>query len=309
MMTKLILLLAFCLGCTVLPTKNIHLHLKKSDPGKICVIGDTGTGSETQTLIANHLAKENCEAIFLVGDIIYPSGIKNKSDYQLDSKFFNPYREIISASKPIPIFLQPGNHDYQGSPYAWVEISEQWPNRLIMPHLYYSGSWKNICFVSLDTNLYNSRILRWKYASHLKNQEQWLKQKKYKFSKNCKLKLAFGHHPYKSSGWHGSAKNKLKKFFDDFIIGKFDFYISGHDHHLSFEGHVKNTSLMISGAGAKLRPLKTKHSDKDHKFNASVLGYLVLDIKQKNRKSIVNYYFRGLKGQQMETLYQGTISK
>jgi len=293
----------------MLPYKNAHLKMEGATPNKICVIGDTGTGTKDQFLVASMLAKENCQAIVHVGDIIYPSGLKDENDYQLQSKFYEPFKPVLNQEDAPPFFLLAGNHDYLGDLDIWTNISEKSPQKIIIPHLYYSAAWKDLCFVMVDTNPFNRAYLRWTYKKHLKNQAKWLRTINKKMDKTCKFKLAFGHHPYLSSGQHGNAKDSLKDFFEEHIIGKYDAYLSGHDHNLAYEGTKNKTALIVSGAGAKLRSLKTKYKSKSKKFNISKLGYAVVTINRKTKKPTLSFQFRVLKNQQMETVYRGKISQ
>ena len=307
----LVIASALCLGligCSALPYKNNHLIISDSPPKKICVIGDTGTGKYKQKKIAEHMYKENCEVVFLVGDIIYPGGIKSSQDYQIQKKFFGPYKKFFKKDNPIPFYLVLGNHDYMGNEDAWINVAKKYPGQVIIPHHFYSGTWEDLCFAVVDTNTHNITA-NWRFKNHRQSQKEWLQKVNKKFKKNCKFKLAFGHHPYLSSGQHGSARPELKKFLDDYIIGQYDMYLAGHDHNLAYEGEVKKTSLVVSGAGAKLRPLRTKFKSKE-KFNASKLGYVVLTTSRSSEgKSDLAIEFKYLENGKMKSGFKKILVK
>ena len=81
--------------------------------------------------------------------------------------------------------------------------------------------------------------------------------------------LAFGHHPYRSNGLHGDAGDYIDPFYsgealqelmEQYIVGKVDLYMSGHDHDMQFHAHdqrvnaeLGRTGLLVSGAGSKCR--------------------------------------------------------
>jgi 3',5'-cyclic AMP phosphodiesterase CpdA len=301
----LIILLVF-VGCTALPYKNTHLNITDSPPNKICVIGDTGTGKKLQYRVANELFKENCDSVFLVGDIVYPGGIKSSTDYQLRKKFFRPYEKLLQKEDPTPFYLVLGNHDYMGTPEAWIDVAKDHSGKIVFPHHFYSGQWEDLCFIVIDTNP-GSSLFTWGHSSLIKTQNKWLKEINRKFKKNCQLKLAFGHHPYLSSGLHGNAKGDLKELLENNILGQYHAYFAGHDHNLAYEGKQNSTHLFVSGAGGKLRRLKTKYQSND-KYNDSKFGYLVLHIKRDDQRKLkAHYEFKVLEKLGVTTSYSGTI--
>lgn len=310
-MTKnsIALLMLTSLGCSALPPSNLHIKSSDSPPSKICVIGDAGIGKPGQFLVAKALAKENCEMVFYLGDIIYPSGIKDKDDYQVQEKFFKPYSSFFKKPKSIPFLLVSGNHDYMGDPSAWIEVAKKHKDKLIFPHLYFTYKWKNFCLTVVDTNPYDS-FWSWLYKSYMEKQEKWLIGVNKKMKSGCSVKMALGHHPYLSSGSHGNARKKLLSFFKTYIVGQYDFYLSGHDHNLAYEGHDQKTELFVSGAGGKLRGLK-KYYDGKEKFNISQLGYIVIDISQTKTKSYqLHFTFKGVEADgSTKTLYRKFFKK
>ena len=56
--------------------------------------------SSTQKQAAKALANEKCNSIYIVGDIIYPKGLKNKNEPQLREK--TPEINLIQTCPTLP---------------------------------------------------------------------------------------------------------------------------------------------------------------------------------------------------------------
>jgi tartrate-resistant acid phosphatase type 5 len=243
------------------------------DGYKICVWGDSGVDTDDQYRVAKALYNEGCDEMRVVGDIIYEKGLKDENDPQFMSKFYKPYKSIITEQK-IPFYMIMGNHDYYGNPKAWLELAKM-HSFIKLPSFYSAELAGDICFINLDTN------------DNFPEQVTWLKDTvNPMFKDKCKLSMVFGHHPYLSSGSHGNAGGKLKKFYDGNIVGKYDVFMTGHDHQLSDEGKVKNTTLLISGAAGKLRKV-----GEPIVWGVSKFGYLVVTIKRNNNSVTALYDF------------------
>lgn len=231
---------------------------------KICFIGDSGEGNAAQKKVAEYLEKENCDQVRHTGDIIYPIGIKKVDDPDFFEKFYNIYKPMLD--KKIPFYMSLGNHDYLNCIDCWIKISETYED-IKFPYYYYAEQYGDICFFTLDTNVFadlhfdhfikkvtfNKDTHRIKFS---KNQKEWLK--KQLESVSCKTKILVGHHPYKSSGKHGDAKGDIKKFYEKYVIDVFDILITGHDHNIADEGLVgeKTLQFVSGGGGGSLRPVK-----------------------------------------------------
>lgn len=240
---------------------------------KLCFIGDTGTKKEVQYKVAALLATEKCHSIHFLGDIIYPHGLTSSLDPQFREKFFDLYGPIANRDHNPRLFMIMGNHDHRRSISHWVELSKKHPE-IFFPNAYYLLQLNNnVCLVHLDTDYY--KLLANLFTGLA--QSKWLDQQR-DILKDCKVKVALTHHPYNNSGKsHGPSSGWVRHFLKDNIIGKFDYLISGHEHHLSDEGIEKGTRLLISGAGGNTEKLKDG-------------GYLVFEIE----KDQVDYKFRRL---------------
>ena len=122
-------------------------------------------------------------------------------------------------------------------------------------------------------------------------QTQWLRNAMKAATNSCEFSIATGHHPYRSSGSHGNASWQLTLLFEEELIGQVDLYLSGHDHHLSDEGAVKATRLLISGGGGAYR-YQLKQPSENKRFAVSKFGFLTLRFSRNNQKKLVaNYRF------------------
>ena len=266
-MKNLFILMLLCSSCARLS----HIHetplTEDSSEFKICFIGDTGTDAPEQSLVAKKLESEKCNKIYILGDLIYPNGIKNIDDPQLENKFLKHYLPLTSKGLNPTITVLMGNHDYRNDPAVWIEVSKKYPS-IIYPSLYFMEKIGSTCLVSLDSNLL--RFFQ-KYGLATE-QSNWLDSIDGYLKKNCKTKIALSHHPYLSSGkHHGNSTGITKLFYEQKILGKFDYLISGHEHILSDEGEKNGTRLLISGAAG--------NTDRGYKA-----GYILLKIKNGTSK-------------------------
>lgn len=237
---------------------------------KLCFIGDTGSNSEIQRKVADILRNEKCHSIHFVGDLVYEEGLENRHDKQFRTKFWDYYGPLTQENHKPNLFITMGNHDHKGSIEAWRELSQKYP-KVFFPYPFYLIKLNNdVCLTHFDTNYYQFFT---NYVMKI-SQDKFLNAVKDDLLQ-CKVRIALAHHPYNSSGKEGNSSGVLRDTLDQYIIGKYNYYISGHDHFLSDEGVVKNTRLLISGAGGK-------------PFGNEDGGYLVLEKKGDD----VSYYFR-----------------
>lgn len=230
------MLLSIIAACST-PNVGYQENVSKTEM-TYCLVGDTGTGDSTQMKVADSLRKENCDHIFILGDVIYPKGIKSPTDIEVTKKFISVYQPF---QKPFTLVM--GNHDYEGSPVAWQEIAKK-SDWIFYPSPYFLQKINDICFLVLDTNYYQTP---WPPVEGGR-QKQWLDNVGSEM-KDCRYKVALAHHPYLSPA--RPAEALLKKFYEDKIIGKVDALVTGHDHILADVGEVNGTRLLISGAGGK----------------------------------------------------------
>lgn len=293
-----LLSISFFLSFNAFSYYNMHQNIVNNNY-KICIIGDTGTGSATQKIMGNLLAKEKCHQVRILGDVIYPSGLKDEFDKQYFEKFYNPFKQVIDNNHKPLFHIITGNHDYKQDEYVWTKLHNKF-HYLFSPALNYVETYHQgkICLFNFDTTAAEHYNVKRAYKTY-----KWLRSQ-VKGHKSCKVRLAFGHHPYKSSGHHGDASPLTKYFLKYSIIGKVDAYFSGHEHQLSHEGKVKGTELFISGSFAKTRKL-----EKTPLFGTSQHGYIVLNINEAPEELFVNLNFKVLDNNKMKSVYKYQIIK
>jgi tartrate-resistant acid phosphatase type 5 len=241
------------------------------DGYKICVIGDSGMSLPTQYLVAWAMERADCDQIRHTGDIIYPDGIESEKSLLYKTGFSMPYGGLL---KKIPFFLSIGNHDYKGRPDAWLDIAAS-HNNIYLPAFYFSEDWGDVCFITIDSNIYTYSFGTDEMRS---SQTAWLRNALENLSSNCRLSIAVAHHPYLSAGRHGNAKGNYKEFLEKELIGKVDIFLAGHDHHMSHEGSINGTNVFVSGAAGW--PYKIKRVAPEGGYAGSHLGFMSITVKR-----------------------------
>lgn len=250
---------------------------------RFVAVGDTGKGGKGQFDVARaidaHCKRYGCDFVLLLGDNIYETGVSSVDDPLFKTRFEEPYAELS-----MPFYAVLGNHDYgtdgAGFDFWRAAFEVQYTTRSKkwrMPSEYYqfertlgTGA-STVQFVGLDTQM----ILLGRAEQQRSDTAAWIK------ASSAKWKIAFGHHPLVSNGPHGNAGeyngvplfgNTVKRFFEESICGKVDFYFAGHDHTLQLlDGGCGSTSLFVAGTGAA----PTHNTKKNPTFyQAEELGFL-----------------------------------
>jgi len=228
-------------------------------------LGDTGTGEKDQLKVAAGIeafcATNKCDFGLLLGDNIYEKGVKDIKDSQWKTKLEEPYKNLGFRFYPAL-----GNHDHKGNAEAQVAYqSARWS----LPAKYYHRETKYADLYTLDTDDLTKAQLNWLDQALSKSSKTW--------------RIVYGHHPIYSNGEHGrnGEMNGLKKSLLP-ILRKHNvqFYLAGHDHNLEVieqDGAV----FIVSGAGAKLRPLQT---GSDTVWGKSQLGFSHFDLEEDSAK-------------------------
>jgi hypothetical protein len=255
---------------------------------RFVAMGDTGFGDAGQyagaALLDAKCQRSGCGFVALLGDNIYEDGITSVTDEQFNTKFEAPY-----ASIDLPFYVVLGNHDYGGNGYGnefekgqfevdYSNVSAKWR----MPAAYYHLSMGPIELFGLDTNMQMYGLDQQQRG----DVESWLS------ASTAPWKIALGHHPYRSNGGAGNAGayggyvgipivsgNGVKSFMEDVVCGRADLMLSGHDHNLQWlqpDGTCAGTELIVSGAGAKPKSLRSPNSAFYNQtyFQAAQLGFV-----------------------------------
>ena len=252
-------------------TAALNLCQDKSFPDRpaqtslrVIVFGDAGTGddstsNERQSLVGEAMAticpyrkdlgsdvsadktKRGCDFATLVGDIIYPNGIRNPFDSQLSTKFEKPYEKYGG----LPFYIASGNHDYYGNVTAMVEY-DLFSTRWHMPARYFAiknlPSWANI--FAIDSIAFTGED---GVANNFSDQMQALQAD---FCGKSGWKILVGHFPPLSNGDHGGHQEQALALAETYKTCPFNLYLAGHDHHMEFLTTDKYSILISGGGGA-----------------------------------------------------------
>lgn len=239
----------------------------------LLIFGDSGTGDDEQRRVAEAMSQacreHGCDAALVLGDLIYPRGVKSVDDRRFETRFEEPY-EVVG---PFPFWVLPGNHDHKRSGSVEAEIaygrsgrSERW--RMPAAHYPVQGlpDWLHI--YSLDT--------QW-IAKGSATSEQ-AERARAALCGKAGWRILAGHHPVYSNGQHG----------DDEDVGRYlaplvrdcgvQAYFAGHDHH---QEHLSTASFeqFVQGAAAKLRDVDTETYPEEEamtqRFARSTLGFAI----------------------------------
>jgi tartrate-resistant acid phosphatase type 5 len=239
-------------------------------PLRFVVLGDAGLGNRAQyevgAAIADICTHQGCDFALYLGDNFYRAIPSDVDDPLFQEIFERPY-----AAAWFPFWAVLGNHDY-GDVFdfdygqdldetivepeiAYTNHSDKWT----MPGRYYDFVRKNVLLVGLDTEaiLFGDSDDQAALVDRDAGFQGW--------------KIAFGHHPYVSNGFHGNAGaydgldvhdpdvavqrgDNVKAFFDDHICGHFDVYFSGHDHNRQWLAPRCGTRFLVSGSASRPSP-------------------------------------------------------
>ena len=271
---------------------------------RFIAMGDGGEGNEAQA--TNSLAIESicnsktdtqpgCDFVLYMGDNFYDEGVDSVTDPQFQTKFEAPYNNLS-----IPFMVALGNHDYGGCLFGscgigwdfdlsqyqvqYSALSDKWT----MPSEYYTFINDHVQFFALDTN-----AIMWDpWLNTAGLQPNWIRNET--AASTSQWKIAFGHHPYISNGRHGNAGayegldflenvadvpigTAVKEFMDEYICGKMDVYLCGHDHNRQWLEPTCGTEFIVSGAAAKTTDLDDKGNPTKYEDDTTV-GFIWIEI-------------------------------
>lgn len=257
------------------------------EPIRFAVLGDTGTATPGQHEVAEAMratcAADGCDFVLMLGDNLYEDGAESVDDPVWQEAFEQPYAAI-----DLPFYAVLGNHDYGGEllgyshgglgnefergpiEVAYTDHSTKWR----MPDTHYVIRSGPVGIVALDTN-----SIMWGNEDN-GDQRAWWPGALLEASMGSTWVIAAGHHPYRSNGSHGNAGtyemiegldidvpideisgDKVRAFFDEFVCGDVDIYLSGHDHNRQWIDEPEacgGTELVVNGASGKIKDLKDR---------------------------------------------------
>lgn len=212
-------------------------------------LGDSGTGDLRQkqvtSALKNYCQTHDCQAIFLLGDVIYDRGVSGVDDPLFAEKFETPYQDLN-----LPFYIAFGNHDYLGCTKCYFDYaagSGKWK----MPAPYYRQSFADVDFFVLDTEAFDQ------------NQADWLSDEI--AQSQSRFKIAVGHRPLvtyeeEHAGENWPGKEKLAEV----VCQTADVYLAGHAHLLEDPGQLEDCrvrQLVSGGGGASPRHILPEHHD------------------------------------------------
>jgi hypothetical protein len=285
---------------------------------RFIALGDFGTGDVAQKTVGDAVAREcnnlgGCDFAIGLGDNIYDENPQQTDDDAFERKFEYPFINI-----DFPFYMTLGNHDnsllidgfgnfnHSGDvqvAYSYKEdrLSEKW----IMPARYYehahpaNTSRPLVEFFVLDSNPFMSTLEvnpEYLLFNYKREQAEWIQNAL--SNSNASWKIAYAHHPFLSNGQHGNAGNYdgvvpveyfttrisgeiYRKWLVDNVCNKVDIFVAGHDHDLQLLHSVPecgNTIFVVSGAGAKVRPLDDPSRNPVMYQRGNQLGFVMAEI-------------------------------
>lgn len=211
-------------ACSYPTTHVTDVEKSKTQTQSIGIIGDFGSGNESERLVAELIERENPQVVATVGDNVY-------SDSGYDKLVGTYYRKFLNNKAFYPAT---GNHDYE----LGIEKFDTYFGKTPQTR-YYTFSVSNIDFFVLDSE----QMLQ--SEESLNTQRTWLTNSA--ANSSAKFKIVILHHPpYSSSSHHGSTTEMQ---WDYSALG-INMVISGHDH--TYERFSKaDVTYVVDGTGGK----------------------------------------------------------
>jgi hypothetical protein len=235
--------------------QNITLP-NQADSLRFAVIGDSGTGSDSQYRVAEVLtasrAKFPYEFVLMMGDnLYYGSGEK---DYK--KKFELPYKALLDTG--IKFYATLGNHDNSNERFYK-------PFNMNGERYYTFKPKPGVRIFSLDSNYMDQPQLQWLEKELAASGSDW--------------KIMFFHHPlYSSGGAHGSDVQLREQLEPLFLKYGVDAVFSGHEHFYERIKPQKGIYYFISGGAAKLRDGDVKKSGLTAKSFDTGYHFMLLEL-------------------------------
>jgi hypothetical protein len=204
----------------------------RPDSVRFAVIGDSGTGGESQYLVGQRMAEYRerfpFEFVLMLGDNIY--GSDGPADMR--RKFELPYARLLERG--VKFFAALGNHD---------DVNQRFyePFNMHGDRFYtFKSVRQSVRFFALDSNYMGADQLRWLEDELRKSDEQW--------------KICFFHHPLYTSGvTHGPSLALRDELEPLFVRWGVDVVFSGHEHVYERLEPQHGIQYFVSGAAGKLR--------------------------------------------------------
>ena len=255
----------------------------------IVCVGDFGKGNEDQLKVAVLIKKitgeKDVKLVLGLGDNIYPDGVKSVKDKKFKLQFEEMYKKL---PKSLEFFNVLGNHDYRGNCNAQIEYTKKSNRWNLFNHWYnfnktMGKSRVKVGFYAIDTNFDElTPTLKKKQSKEIIAALE---------SSDCDWNIVYGHHPFKSTGYHGNAEGELKDFYNSLIeTRKVHFMLAGHDHDQQLFNIPNLPTLVVSGTGSEAYHVpKVFRLNPQLEFYSEKLGVCSIDFTSKTSVQLTFY--------------------
>jgi predicted phosphodiesterase len=172
------------------------------------------------------------DALLLLGDLIYNNGDASK----VSSRITGPYAPVLDdGAELIPVL---GNHDYKSDEEGQIMT------RLGRSSTWYVDQVGPVRVIVLDSNRVDDAA-----------QTRWLERTLSEAVPPQTWTIAAMHHPAYSAGDHGPDTGVREHWVPLFAKYHVPLVLAGHDHDYERTTPQQGVTYVVSGAGAKLRPV------------------------------------------------------
>jgi 3',5'-cyclic AMP phosphodiesterase CpdA len=231
------------------------------------VVGDTGSGSESQEKLSRVMLRTNPDLVLHTGDVVYPRG----GECHYEDKFYEPYRELIAS---VPVYPVLGNHDIltdNGEPYLTAFAL---PTESSGTERYYSFDFGPLHVAALDSELYYDDE-----SVSAGKQKAWLKKDLQTTDRPWKI-VIIHRPPFNSSPYHGADPRVLEDLVGIFEEEGVDVVFAGHEHVYERLKPVNDVTYFVTGGGgAELRGAGTSE-----RTAVSALRFHLLSLQADSRR-------------------------
>ena len=210
---------------------------------RVIAMGDSGTGSSSQQLVADAMAtrarERGVDFVLTTGDNFYSDGVESVDDEQWETKYGEIYAD---PALNVPWHVSLGNHDHKGSVEAQIAYRD---GRWSLPARYYTfvetlEDGTTVEFFVIDTTpiLDEPEQIAWLEQALTDSEADW--------------RVVVGHHPFWSScsrPFRGANGPMIEALWPLFVEHEVDIVLTGHDHILELRKPEQGVYHAITGAG------------------------------------------------------------
>lgn len=218
---------------------------RRGEPFRFVAFGDSGSGNNSQAVIAELIAASRPDVVIHVGDLIYPAGATE--DYL--RKFFEPNEAFISTAPFMPAL---GNHDCAtdaGRPLLKTFVlPENGPEGVEKERCYWFD-YGDARFAAVDSNPAESKFGVMTPAQFRDAVAPWLRRA---FgASDARWKIAYWHHPYYTNSTHlpeeaAALKAAIAPIIEETGV---DLVFCGHNHLYERTAPMRADRVMPEGQG------------------------------------------------------------